>query len=103
MLKFDEFERVQFGNGEHYLYKNFGDYQICLEPCLSGYCVAIYRVGPDEQIIGLVCPKKCTDFKFKSREMELAFGIDGLKKGESNMVILRAMKFANEFYKSFIN
>jgi hypothetical protein len=70
---------------------------------LAGYCVGIYRKGPDDRIAGLVENKKCTNFTFKSREKKLAFGVDGLKKGEKNMVELRALKFANELYKKFNN
>jgi len=102
-LTIKDFQREELGEGKHYLSAKFGDYEICLEPCLSGYCVGIYKFGPDEKIAGLITGKKCTDFKFKSRENRLLFGVDGLKKGEANMVKLRAMKFANEFYKSFIN
>lgn len=79
----------------------FDDYELCLEPCLSGFDVALYRKGPDERIAGLVEEKKCTDFNFKRREGRLLFGLDGLKKGEKNMVTLRALKYANELITKY--
>ena len=106
MLKIKDFVLAITDDRKFYLSFEFKDYEICFEPCLSGYCVAIYRKGPDDRIGSLVEEKKCTDFKFKRREWvngRLSFGIDGLKKGEKNMVELRALKYANEFYKKYNN
>lgn len=103
MLSIKDFHKEEIATGGHYLAKSFGPFEICLEPCLSGYCVAIYGNGYDGIAEGLLEEKKCTAFKFKSREKNLTFGVDGLKNGEANMVLLRAMKFANEFYKKYNN
>lgn len=83
-----------------YFNNNGNLYNICLEPCMSGFCVAVYvRVGTGAwEIIG---EKKCTNFNFGDRG--LRFGVEGLKQGQANMVLLRALKFANEFYKKFNN
>ncbi len=104
-LKFSDFvDAVTISQpAQFYLSFEFKDYELCLEKCLSGFDVALYRKGPAEQIAGLVEPKKCTDFNFKRREGKMLFGLNGLKKGERNMVILRAMKYANEFYKKYNN
>lgn len=109
MLSIKDFAHIAFdGEGleleNDYFSFTFKDYEICLEPCLSGYCVGIYVTAPDERIAKAICePKRCADFKFKNREGNLTFGVDGLKNGEANMVLLRAMKFANEFYKKYNN
>ena len=100
-LKEGEIELKRFS---HYFNKNGNLYNVCLEPCLNGFDVAIY-VRQGDGAWEICEPKKCTDFKFKRKMIpgKLEFGIDGLKKGEANMVLLRAMKFANEFYKKFNN
>lgn len=100
-LNFKDFQLAITDDRKFYHSFSFRDYEICLEPCLNGFDVAIYKVGPDEGIGGLVEEKICTDFNFKRKEWtegKLAFGLDGLKKGERNMLLLRAMKFANQFY-----
>ena len=102
MIKLEDFNQVAFDEEGKLLAKDYfsykcGDFEICLEPCLNGYDVAIYR-GEQKDIVG---EKKCTNFDFGDRG--LRFGIDGLKKGQANMVLLRAVKLANEFHKKFIN
>jgi len=91
MLTIKDFKIVYTEDGGHYFSYRRAVYEICLEACANGYDVAVYKSG------NLQKPKKCTDFKFKSDSIN--FGINGLKKGEANMVLLRALKFANEFYK----
>lgn len=101
MLTIKDFCKEQIASGGHYLAYSFGPFELCLEPCLSGFCVAIYGNGNDGVPEGLVDEKKCTNFNFGDRGLQ--FGIEGLKQGQANMVLLRALKFANEFYKKFNN
>lgn len=84
----------------NYFNKNGNLYSLCLEPCLNGFDVAIY-VRQGQGAWEIIEPKKCTDFNFGDRGLQ--FGIEGLKQGQANMVLLRALKFANEFYKKFNN
>lgn len=95
-LKFEDFELAI--TMDRHLYKSFefNGYEICLEECLNGFDVAIYKLGPDERIADLVEPKKCTDFDFKKGNINKR-----LTKGQQNMIRLRAMKFANQFYKKY--
>jgi len=102
MLQFKDFQHAITDDREFYYSFEKNGYEICLEQCLSGFCVAIYKFGPDEKISGLVEPKRCTEFDFAGRKYHYSFGTDGLKKGEANMVRLRAMKFANIFYKKYL-
>lgn len=94
-LTFKDFElAVTIGENRALYYSfTFKDYEICLEKCLNGFNVAIYKVGPDERICDLVEPKKCTNFNFGEK----------LTKGQQNMILLRALKFANQFYKKYNN
>ena len=64
MLQLKDFEFINGFNGRHYFSWKSGEIEICLEPCMNGYDVAIYRFGPDERIAGIIEPKKCTDFNF---------------------------------------
>ncbi|NCD40581.1 MAG: hypothetical protein EOL88_00665 [Bacteroidia bacterium] len=113
-LEWKDFQLAITDDRQMYYSFEFKDYEICLEPCLSGFDVAIYRIGPDERIGDLVEPKKCSDMKFPKRSIaennrnqknggERFVGINGLKKGEKNMLRLRVLKLANEFYKKYNN
>ena len=59
-LRPSDFKVIQIPDTTHFYFehkftKKFAEYALCLEPCMNGYCVAIYDMEND-----LVCDKECT-------------------------------------------
>lgn len=55
----------------HYLGKVIGDIEVCLEPCLNGYCIAIY----DNESKELLRDKVCTNLPEGDRRSALVIAI----------------------------
>jgi len=93
-LTIKDFERREASGFAFYLGHDFDEYEICLEPCMNGYCVAIYKGG---EIVSEE-PKRCTNLKSpRGTVMITEFPIH-LKQFSSfvNRAQSRALKYANE-------
>ncbi len=70
ILEYTDFKTLKHVGMGYYLSLMLPDgREVCLESCLNGYCVAIYK---DEE---LILNKTCTDFK----DLKSVSIIDGLK------------------------
>lgn len=95
-------ERINFSKyyGENYYFYRFSrynkKYELCLEPCLNGYCVALYESFDDEYKITpvIIMPKKCT-------KMNYCF-IDFMNnKDRPKEVWDKAINYANQMLKIY--
>jgi hypothetical protein len=83
-----DFKKITLEGGYSYFSYKHPNFEICLEPCLNGFDVAIYS---NEQ--ELLDSKQCTD-------MELP---DAMDKTSQFIVIARALKIANELMNKHSN
>lgn len=79
-IKLNEFKIIDTQGGAGYYswkfsYSDF-DFEICLEPCMGGYCVGLYHNN------SLVRDKECTDLE-----------------GDRHEAILEALNIASRFYR----
>jgi len=83
-LTIEDFEKVSFGVGLPTVYRYFTKdmRQVCLEPCLQGFCIGIY--DDDENLIGT---KKCTNLS----NAHMTFGEEVDKDA-----LTKALKIANQ-------
>lgn len=86
MIIYENFREKEKGDEEYLSYKEH-EFEIRMYDCPHGYCVGIYI---DDVLLD---NKICTEFNFKEQE---------LKKGQLNMVKLRAVKIANQLKDKFI-
>lgn len=89
-----DFEKVDISNNLWYLVYKFKDgtkRSICLEPCLSGFCVGIYD-GEEE----LLADKVCTLIPNHIHE----FGRFFLPQLTRSTVVNMALRIANDFIKN---
>ena len=110
-FKRDDFKRVDTkGGGQHYYHSHHDvieNIEICLEPCLNGFDVALYK---NENLID---QKRCTDLKasiFKrnleeakpSDEKTLKLEMHGTQE-RSQVCWDSALKIANEMFRGYKN
>lgn len=84
-LTFKKFKLIindVIGSWYSYKFQNNNGFEITLEPCFDGFCVGIYN-----QHERLMQPKKCTK-------------LGDILHPQSK---IKALKFANEFYKKYKN
>ena len=87
-LSTSSFKRIGgMGNQGYFSYKD-DKYEICLEPCMNGYEVAIYDLRQD-----LLKPKICTNLE---GSMDIMPGFN-MVQGEA---LLPAVKLANKLLRS---
>lgn len=95
-----DFKRHSFKGGglAHYFSHNTKDgYLICLESCLSGYCVAIYERHSNDREWELVNTETCTNLP---EFIELSF-VPGIPSGAEQMLgaLRKAMSIADDKLK----
>lgn len=94
ILKLGHFKRKgqQGSFGHYFTYTDKEGYEVCLESCLNGYDVAIYKVK------NLICKKECTNIE-NMLETQIAPGFS-MGTGEA---IEKALRIANKKYKELKN
>lgn len=80
----------QPGSFAHYFSYKDDDYEVCLESCFNGYCVATYDL--DQNLIG---EKECTNLD-NMLETQIMPGFS-IQTGEA---LEKAIKIANKKYKN---
>ena len=96
-MRISQFEPTDIG----YISYKFGKFEICLEPCLNGFCVAIY-----DNKQNLLEPKKCTKLTLKPDQLSNV--VIHRNSGEVHdnyrvVAIPKALAIANKLYKKYKN
>lgn len=94
--------RVASGHGHPYFSASAmtkrGPIEICLEPCLEGYCVGIYLMN-ERPYPELIMPKRCTKTPVRMYEMEAFMRNQGIIGGRTQLEAMEeALRIANEMY-----
>lgn len=104
-LEFIDFEHIALSAA--WVFRD-DKYELCLEPCLNGFDVAIYK----RSNLNLVIPKRCTNIKgntYESYMFDITYNLKHMKPGDIKKVIgwrvkevEKALEIANIFYKRFM-
>lgn len=87
-LELQDFQIANQNDEVKYYKYEFDKYQICIEPCLNGFDVAIY----DTENLSLLEPKRCTNVQVVEGENRFDRDVTALK---------RVKEYVNYFYHKY--